>query len=96
MKRLMLGVSLVLSVGANALAQDAGQVGVLLGFPSAVGVIWHVTDNIAVRPEVSFSTGSTENPAISSGLSLAGLSDDLSGGTSSTLALEGSTENAQF
>jgi hypothetical protein len=89
MKRLMLGVSLVLSVCANALAQDAGQVGVLLGFPSEVGVIWHVTDNIAVRPEISFSTGSTENPAISSGLSLPGLSDDLSGETSSTTVATG-------
>jgi len=88
MKRLLLAVSLVLSVGANALAQDAGQVGVLLGFPSAVGVIWHVTDNVAVRPEISFSTGSTENPVISSGLSLPGLSDDL-GETSSTAVTAG-------
>src|SRR5262249_50887099 len=88
MKRLMLGVSLVLSVGANALAQDAGQVGVLLGYPSAVGVIWHVTDNVAVRPEISFAPGSTENPVISSGLPLPGLSDDL-GDTSTTAVTAG-------
>jgi hypothetical protein len=84
MKRLMLAVSIVLFVGANALAQDAGQIGVTLGYPSAVGVIWHVTDNVAVRPEISFSTGSTESPTSS----LSGLSADL-GGTSSTTVTAG-------
>src|SRR5262245_22279327 len=88
MKCLMLGVSMVLSVSANALAQDAGQIGVTLGYPSGVGVIWHVTDNVAVRPEISFSTGSSENPVISSGLSLPGLSDDV-GESSSTAVTAG-------
>src|SRR5262245_18355091 len=88
MKCLMLGVSMVLSVSANALAQDAGQVGVTLGYPAAVGVIWHVTDNVAVRPEISFSTGSSENPVINSGLSLPGLTDDL-GESSSTAVTAG-------
>jgi hypothetical protein len=88
MKRLMLAVSVALSVGANALAQDAGQIGVTLGYPSAVGVIWHVTDNIAVRPEISFSTGSTESPALSSTFSLPDLSANL-GETSSTTVTAG-------
>ena len=88
MTRLMLAVSVVLSAGANAFAQDAGQIGVTLGYPAAVGVIWHVTDNVAVRPEISFSTGSTENPVISSGLSLPGRSDDL-GESSSTAVTAG-------
>ena len=88
MKRLMLAVSVALSVGANALAQDAGQIGITMGYPSAVGVIWHVTDNVAVRPEISFSTGSTESPAISSGLSLPDVSVDL-GETSSTTVTAG-------
>ena len=70
MKRLMLAVGMVLCVGANALAQDAGQVGITMAFPSAVGVIWHVTDNFAVRPDISFSSGSTESPAIRAGSSL--------------------------
>jgi hypothetical protein len=82
----MLGVSLVLSVGANTLAQDAGQIGVTLGYPAAVGVIWHVTDNVAVRPEISFSTGSTESPTLSPALSL--VSTDL-GETSSTAVTTG-------
>jgi hypothetical protein len=88
MKRLMLGVSMVLIVWANALAQDAGQIGVTLGYPAAVGVIWHVTDNLAVRPEISFSTGSTESPVIDRGFSLPGLSDD-PGESSSTAVTTG-------
>lgn len=88
MKRLMLGVSMVLFVWTNALAQDAGQIGVTLGYPASVGVIWHVTDNLAVRPEISFSTGSSENPVTTSGLSLPGLSDD-PGESSSTAVATG-------
>jgi hypothetical protein len=86
MKRLMLGVSMVVSVGANAFAQDAGQIGVTLGYPAAVGVIWHVTDNVAVRPEISFSTGSTESPTVRATLSLPSV--DL-GETSSTTVTAG-------
>jgi hypothetical protein len=88
MKRLMLAVGLALSVAANALAQDAGQIGVTLGYPSAVGIIWHVTDNVAVRPEISFSTGSTESPVISSGLSFPDVSVNV-GETSSTTVTAG-------
>jgi hypothetical protein len=60
----------------------------MMGYPSAVGIIWHVTDHVAVRPEISFSTGSTESPAISSGVSLPGVSDD-QGKTSSTTVTAG-------
>lgn len=69
MKPLLLALSLVLFVHAPALAQDAGQIGVTLGYPSAIGIVWHVTDSVAVRPDISFSTGSTESPAIRSGIS---------------------------
>ena len=31
-----------------------------MGYPASVGLIWHVTDNVAVRPEVSFALGSSE------------------------------------
>ena len=33
MKRLMLAVSVVLSVGANAVAQDAGEIGITMDIP---------------------------------------------------------------
>lgn len=72
MKRLMIGVSMVLSVGANALAQDAGQIGITMGYPSAVGIIWQVTDRVAVRPSIAFSTGSTDSGTLIPDLALLG------------------------
>jgi hypothetical protein len=49
-----------LVVASAASAQDVGQVGVTMGFPASIGVIWHATDRIAVRPEIGFSRNSTE------------------------------------
>ena len=39
-----------------ASAQESGRVGISMGYPTAVGVVWHMSDAIAVRPEVSFTT----------------------------------------
>lgn len=36
-------------------AQERGQVGVTMGYPTAAGLIWHATDRIAVRPEITFT-----------------------------------------
>lgn len=41
-----------------AVAQDRGQVGITIGYPASVGLLWHATDNVAIRPEFTF-TGST-------------------------------------
>lgn len=38
-----------------ARAQDAGKVGVTMGYPSSVGVIWQVADRVALRPEITLS-----------------------------------------
>ncbi|HEX7140365.1 MAG TPA: hypothetical protein VF219_21115 [Vicinamibacterales bacterium] len=40
-------------------AQDPGQLGITMGYPTAVGVIWHLTDSIAIRPEVNVTTSTT-------------------------------------
>ena len=57
-------VLLVISMAAAAVAsaQDKGQVGLNLGYPS-VGVTWHVSDRVAVRPEFTFSFGSSSSTA---------------------------------
>jgi hypothetical protein len=44
-------------VGA-ARAQEAGRVGLAVGYPASVGVIWHVSDRIALRPDVTLSQSS--------------------------------------
>jgi hypothetical protein len=56
-----------------------------MGYPSSVGVIWHVAERFAIRPEVSFSTSTDENP-ISTSLSVVGGSEFLpsSSGSRST------------
>jgi hypothetical protein len=50
----------VLVVAGPAQAQEAGQVGITMGYPASVGLVWHVTDKVAVRPEASFALGSSE------------------------------------
>lgn len=57
-------------------AQEAGKIGVTMGFPESVGLIWHATEKMAVRPEFSFTTNSTDadfaessNTTFSTGLS---------------------------
>ena len=51
------GLSLVLVglTATSASAQEAGDVGVTVSAPSAIGVIWHVTPRLAIRPDMTFS-----------------------------------------
>lgn len=62
MKRSVLGLAIVAAclVPAAAAAQEAGKIGVTMGFPASVGVIWHASEKFAVRPEFSFSQSSVE------------------------------------
>ena len=58
----LLACSLALfAAGATgAAAQDRGKVGITMGYPASVGIIWHVSDTVAIRPELSFSSSSSE------------------------------------
>lgn len=62
-KRLVIACVLGL-MATTASAQDEGRVGLTTGYPALVGVIWHISDNIAVRPEFSFTRNdsSSESP----------------------------------
>jgi hypothetical protein len=53
----------ILSVpGATPVAaQERGDTGITMGYPASVGLVWHVTDRIAIRPELSFSVRNTED-----------------------------------
>jgi len=44
----------------SAYAQDTRAFGVTMGYPASVGVLWHVTEGVAVRPEFSFDFFSSE------------------------------------
>ena len=46
---------------ATARAQERGQAGVVMGYPTTFAFIWHASDRLAIRPEVSFVHTSSES-----------------------------------
>lgn len=66
MRRVLLTVAALL-FAVPAAAQESGQVGVAVGYPSAIGVIWHVSDNVALRPDFTFSRTGAESVSPSTG-----------------------------
>lgn len=50
---------LVLAPSAAA-AQEERPLGLSMGYPSSVALLWHTTDRIAIRPELTFSTVSSD------------------------------------
>jgi hypothetical protein len=61
-RRLILSITLAIGLLAcrTGSAQEKGKAGVTLGYPASIGVIWHVTDRVAIRPELSLSFGTSE------------------------------------
>ncbi len=51
----------VMLAPAAAGAQEKGDAGLTMGYPSAIGLIYHVTDRFAIRPEITFSVSSGKN-----------------------------------
>jgi hypothetical protein len=51
----LLSMSLVGLRGAEAQVQESGRIGLSMGYPGSIGVLWHVADRVAVRPELAFS-----------------------------------------
>lgn len=66
--RVLLGAVMLVLAARSAAAQTAGDVGVTMGYPGALGVIWHVTDGIAVRPDIALSRSTSESTTTASGL----------------------------
>jgi hypothetical protein len=58
---LVLVVCAHLASGASAAAQDRGDTGVVMGYPASVAILWHATDRVALRPELTFAKGSTDD-----------------------------------
>jgi hypothetical protein len=63
MKRalLLLATALVPSIVS---AQDAPKIGLTMAAPSAIGILWQVTDYVALRPEVTWTRTATESSQI--------------------------------
>jgi hypothetical protein len=61
-----------------AFAQEGGQVGVTMGYPQSIGLVIHMTDRMAVRPEFNFRHSSNDddsflNSSTTLGVGIAGL-----------------------
>jgi len=61
----------------TAIAQERGQIGVSFGYPTTVGIAWHIADRLAIRPEVSFEQSSFDTEFITT-VSAASPFEDLS------------------
>ena len=57
---LFLAAGLVVLAGREAGAQGAGKTGVTMGYPASIGIVWQASDKVAIRPELSFSGGSSK------------------------------------
>jgi hypothetical protein len=42
-------------------AQENGDTGITMGYPASIGLIWHASDKVAIRPEFAFSYNSSES-----------------------------------
>lgn len=90
MRRLAMATMIVLGGAVSASAQDAGKFGVTMGYPASIGVIWHVSNRIALRPEISLQQIATTTTSTIS-ITTAG-----SGGVTSTSTTTTATNDQWF
>lgn len=62
---LSLTIGLFLFACGTAAAQEPGKTGVTMAFPGAIGIIWHATDQLAIRPDFFFSHSSVDSSSSS-------------------------------
>lgn len=55
-------MAVIIGTVATAAAQSPGDLGLTVGYPSSIAVEWHISDRIALRPELSLSWTKTESP----------------------------------
>ena len=65
MRKLINGIVLASALAfvpaAPAAAQEKGKVGMTFGSPASVGILWHATEKLAIRPEFGFSWNSSDS-----------------------------------
>jgi hypothetical protein len=58
----------VTTMHTAAYAQEKGQTGLTMGYPASLGVVWHLSDRAAIRPEISLSNSSSESQGSTPGV----------------------------
>jgi len=61
---LLLACSIIIGGTTAAGAQEAGKVGITMGYPAAIGLLWHLSDRVALRPELSFTLTDSSSESI--------------------------------
>lgn len=82
---LVLVIAVVALLPAAASAQPTKPVAVTLGYPAAAGVLWHLNDRLAVRPDVTLNRNETKTTITSTSSGLFG------GGTSTVTSSQTDT-----
>jgi hypothetical protein len=54
------GIALCALSTTTAWAQDKGDTGLTISAPSAIGIIWHPSERLAIRPDFSFGLTETD------------------------------------
>jgi len=65
--RVVCAIGFCLAFAAGASAQDDRSVGLTIGYPTAVGVIWQVVDRVAIRTDTFFSSSWTDADSANAG-----------------------------
>ena len=63
---LVLAGALLALTGRAASAQDARKTGVTMGYPASIGIIWHASGKVAIRPELTLTGGSSSGTSSTS------------------------------
>jgi hypothetical protein len=53
--RFAAALAAALGIPAAAGAQDTPRAGLVIAYPAAVGILWHASDTIAIRPEFNLA-----------------------------------------
>ena len=59
----------LLSSATRANAQDKGDAGISMGYPTSIGFVFHVSDRFALRPEIDFNRSTSERDSTFTDLS---------------------------
>jgi len=61
-------VTIGVMMSGTAHAQEPGKVGITVQYPTSIGILWHASDKIALRPDITYS-GSSVGSSSGSGSS---------------------------
>ena len=78
MKRVVIVLAALL-VPSIVAAQDTPKIGLTMAAPAAIGILWQVTGNVALRPEVTWTHTASESSQVDLGGGAPVTSDDSNG-----------------